>query len=320
MPLVAQLHELALSLLPGAALSGLLEMLSPGLSPKTSHRIKQLSTFRLWLFFKLRGARWWLWSRAQGSQTHGKHRNLIRYKPSLKSRWKSSGWCGKSNEETDLWGVGRQMEADGSQEERSLWNFSEIYTQKYMHRTRSKLSGLSWTFHAFFSAFQGLKHKLPSEDAKWSNLITQPPPPPTIQATIVYLALKQNWIIASDVSDKLDPYLNATLRGKGQRQAQAGSLEGSDLPKLMIWDLACPENVLISAYHSGSRWLQKRMEVLIRSTLHLFLLTCKCSASHVSWMLGCLLLCGFSFFPDYTSNRYLQYRQLAKYTKNMRKT
>ena len=119
------------------------------------------------------------------------------------------------------------------------WNFSEIYTQKYMHRTRSKFPLAFPEPSMRFSAFQG--HWSTNSQVKKQSGQTRDHPAPTPThhpGNYSLLALKQNWIIASDGPDK---NLLSQCNFKGERSGDKRKqvlLEGSDLPKFIWFEIS----------------------------------------------------------------------------------
>lgn len=222
------------------------------------------------------------------------------------------GFCGKSNEETDLWGWGGKWKQMEARRKDSQCNFSETYTQKHMHRTRSFIkisSGLSWTFHALFSFSGSLNHKLPSE----STILMQsgqtwdhPSPTPTHHpGNYSLLALKQNWVIASDGPDK---NLLSQSNFKGERSGDKRKqvlLEGSDLPK-PIWfeiSLALRTSWSLPTTQAHGWWLQKRTEVLISSICIFFLFNLKTQCWFSSCFLDARMFTSLWFFFSFLITR-----------------
>lgn len=222
------------------------------------------------------------------------------------------GFCGKSNEETDLWGWGGKWKQMEARRKDSQCNFSETYTQKHMHRTRSFIkisSGLSWTFHALFSFSGSLNHKLPSESTilmqsgqTWDHPSSTPTHHP---GNYSLLALKQNWIIASDGPDK---NLLSQSNFKGERSGDKRKqvlLEGSDLPK-PIWfeiSLALRTSWSLPTTQAHGWWLQKRTEVLISSICIFFLFNLKTQCWFSSCFLDARMFTSLWFFFSFLITR-----------------
>lgn len=227
-------------------------------------------------------------------------------------------------------GVGKWKQKEARRKD-PQWNFSEIYTQKHTHRTRSFIKsslGFSWNFHALFRVTEA--HRLPSERTilmQSGQTWDHPSPTPTHHpGNYSLLALKQNCIIASDGPDK---NLLSQCNFQGERSADKRKqvpLEGSDLPKPIWFEilLALRTSRSLPTTQAHRWWLQKRMEVLISSICIFFLFNLKTQCWFSSCFLDAWMFTSLWFFFSFLITRVIDicstdnWSSTAKYEKDLK--
>lgn len=169
----------------------------------------------------------------------GKHRNLIRYKPSL--------WRADESQAVDVENQMRRLTSGGGAANGSRWKpggkIPSGTSQKYTHKNTCTGPGQNflWPFLNLPCVFQLSRVWSTNSQVKMQSGQTRDHPAPTPThhpGNYSLLALKQNWIIASDGPDK---NLLSQCNFKGERSGDKRKqvlLEGSDLPKLMWFEIS----------------------------------------------------------------------------------